>query len=556
MNKILLFSKKYPVEIILVIFALSLSFWLMFHTFSYKDGTMLIAGKAWSDFASHIPLIRSFSFGDNFPPEFPLFPNEPIRYHFLFYALVGMLEKAGVRIDYALNISSAISFTALIITIYLLAKTLFKSTAVGVLSVVFFLFNGSLSFVEFFKTHPLSTSTVNDIITNTIFASFGPYDGKIVSAFWNLNIYTNQRHLALPLAALFAIILFIIKFEKRQKHIPIYSLAVIGILIGILPFSHSSVFIMALSVLGILLLLLPKLRKSIFLILLIGGLLSLPRILFLRETATFIPSINLNYIVPNLSILSFLYYWLMNLGLFFFLIPLGVLTAPSLGKKVFFAFLPLFIIGHTIQFSPEIAANHKFFNAFLIVGNMFAAYLLVRLWNWHVLSKLLVPILIFLMTLSGIIDFFPIKNDSKILLADYPKNQDVAWIIENTPKDSVFLNSTYLYHPASLAGRKIFLGWPYFAWSQGYDTLARDSIWKKILTSSDKNTACMLLRENNLSYLEITKFQERSLDHPEVSSLFENQFIPLYDNPQNRYTIYSVEKSCKEEYETFIPKGS
>jgi hypothetical protein len=67
----------------------------MFSTFSYKDGNMLIASKAWSDFASHIPLIRSFSFGNNFPPQYPLFSGPPIKYHFLFYAFVGLLEKLG-----------------------------------------------------------------------------------------------------------------------------------------------------------------------------------------------------------------------------------------------------------------------------------------------------------------------------------------------------------------------------------------------------------------------------------------------------------------------------
>src|SRR5574340_918749 len=100
----------YLPEICLSIAAFCFSVWLMFHTFSYQSGSMLIAIKAWSDFASHIPLIRSFSLGNNFPPEYPIFPGEPIRYHFLFYLLVGLLEKAGLRIDWALNLPSALSF--------------------------------------------------------------------------------------------------------------------------------------------------------------------------------------------------------------------------------------------------------------------------------------------------------------------------------------------------------------------------------------------------------------------------------------------------------------
>src|SRR3989338_11125828 len=164
---------------------------------------------------------------------------------------------------------------------------------------------------------------------------------------------------------------------------------------------------------------------------------------------------------------------------------------------------------------------------------MFAAYLLARLWNWHILSKLLVSILIFLMTLSGIIDFFPIKNDSKIALADYPKNQDVAWIIKNTEKNSIFLNSTYLYHPASLAGRKIFLGWPYFAWSQGYDTTARSNKIKDILSSVDKKYVCDFLLKNNIQYVSL---YASNPDFPYDSNFWNENFLKKYTGKDKTYS--------------------
>src|SRR5579871_329018 len=152
------FLKTYLFEIILFIIFLVFSTWLMFSTFSYEAGSMLIATKAWSDFANHIPLIRSFSFGDNFPPQDPIFAGQPIHYHFVFYQFVGLLEKMGVRIDYALNVPSMLGFFGLLIMIYIFAKKLFRSRAVATLSVLFFLFNGTLSFLEFFKQHPLSNT--------------------------------------------------------------------------------------------------------------------------------------------------------------------------------------------------------------------------------------------------------------------------------------------------------------------------------------------------------------------------------------------------------------
>src|SRR3990167_9928810 len=92
--------KSYPVEIGVIISSLIFSFWLMWKIFYVSHGSIFIAGKLWSDFGNHIPLIRSFSFGNNLPAEFPLFSGEPIRYHFIFYLLVGWLEKMGWRLDY------------------------------------------------------------------------------------------------------------------------------------------------------------------------------------------------------------------------------------------------------------------------------------------------------------------------------------------------------------------------------------------------------------------------------------------------------------------------
>ena len=94
------------------------SYWLMNRTFQYHDQSFVIASKLWSDFGAHIPLIRSFSFGHNWPPEYPTFPGEPIRYHYLFYLAVAGLEKIGVNLGLALNLLSAAGLTLLLFMIF------------------------------------------------------------------------------------------------------------------------------------------------------------------------------------------------------------------------------------------------------------------------------------------------------------------------------------------------------------------------------------------------------------------------------------------------------
>lgn len=116
----------------------SWSWWLCQSTFSQNGQQLLIASKAWSDFAAHLPLIRSFSVGANFWPEYPQFAGQPIRYHYLFYLLVAGLERLGLNLALALNLISAIGLTWLLIEIFKLGRLIGHRCRVGVLAVILF----------------------------------------------------------------------------------------------------------------------------------------------------------------------------------------------------------------------------------------------------------------------------------------------------------------------------------------------------------------------------------------------------------------------------------
>lgn len=537
--------EKNLVEILVILIGSFFGFILMFSTFYEKNNTIYIASKAWSDFASHIPLIRSFSLGFNFPPQYPLFPGEPIKYHFLFYYFVGLLEKIGLNIGLALNIPSFFGFLLLVFMIYIFSKEIFKSKAVGVLSILFFLFNSSLSYVYFFKKFPISLSSINQITKTTDFQSFAPYGQGLVTAFWNLNIYTNQRHLAMSLALSLFIIYLVIKPLLGKKTLNLKTHVALGIILGLSFFLHTAVFLMTCLAISCLLLTFPKIRKGCLILVIFAAATSLPQYLYLSSSSGYSPHFVLGYLISNnLTAQKFIEFWVYNFGLSLILIPLGFIFANKLQKKVFLSFFILFIIGNTIQFSAEIAANHKFFNYFLIIGNMLSAYFLVFLWKKKYYLKLLVPFLFLFMILGGIIDFFPIYNDRKIELPDYKINKDSSWIISKTNPNSIFLNTTYLYDPASIAGRKIFMGWPYFAWSQGYNTDKRGQTMKSMLSTNDKATACRLLEENKINYIEIKIQNPPDPNIPPISTLYNTQFIKSYENSNNNYSIFSVDTNC------------
>ena len=449
-----LFLKNFT-EILVVVIGLFFGTFLMFSTFSSDSESIQISAKAWSDFASHVPLIRSFSLGNNFPPEYPLFPGEPIKYHFLFYAFAGILEKIGLPIGLALNVPSALGFVFLILMIYLFAKLIFKSKVIGMLSVFFFLFNSSLSFIYYFRNSPISLTSLKQIPYISDFQSFAPYGNGIVTAFWNLNIYTNQRHLAISFALSFIIIYLFVRpiFSKHQQSVKLS--VVLGATLGLSFFLHMAVFLMTSVIIFFISLLFSKVRKFGIILLLVAGLLAIPQYQYLNSSPGFKTIINAGFLIfSDLTFYKFMEFWIYNLGLSIILIPLGFIYSSRNQKKILLAFFSLFFIGNVVQFSPEIAANHKFCNYFIIIGNIFSAYTLYILWRKKQLFRPFVIIIFFFMTFGGIIDFFPIYNDRKISFPDYKINKDSLWILRNTNLDAGFLNTTFLYDPGSLAGRK------------------------------------------------------------------------------------------------------
>ncbi len=578
---------------ILVLF----STWLMFHTFDYDSAqkNILIARTIWSDFGSHIPLIRSFSMGDNFDrmmkfqsPEYPLFSGEPIRYHFLFYMVVGLLEKTGLRLDWALNIPSILGFTLLLWGIWTLAMALFKDKKVAFLSILFFLFNGSLAFLKFFKEHPLSLDTPLDIMRANTFPAFGPWDGGPITAFWNLNIYTNQRHLAWGFAIGIWFLVWV--FRNQNNHWKkIFPAAVLwGVTIGILLYFHQPMLVVMAILISSYFLVFPHLRLPLVISAMIGLLFIVPQLLIVPKTNAFAwhPGYLLNAIPHPATFLSF---WFQNIGLHALLIPFGFFMIPKNARRILFPLFILFAIGNLFQFSIEMAANHKFFNFALILGNMISAYIVINLSSVTLahagvqrkiklfahwiparfdsarrafagmttkIGRICIFVgLVGLLTLSGLIDFFVVFNDQKGTLADVgsPRfageagnNQTATWIAVNTPNDAIFLNSSFLYHPASLAGRKIFMGWPYFPWSAGYDTYKRNDEMRTIYESHDPDIFCPLLKKHHISFVTV----QDSKNDPNLPTIdtdyFRDSFQPVFEDPTTRQWIYSSSTLCPE----------
>lgn len=528
----------------LVIFGISVfSCWLMFSTFSSREGTFYFNGKVWSDFGGHIQMIRSFSMGANFPPEYPTFPGPPISYHFLFYLVIALLEKAGMNIAWATNLLSAAGFGLLLWMIYLLGRMFFSSTAAGILAMFLFLFNGTLDGVVFFEKHPLNWYSFLEIVTAKDFVSFGPWRG-VVAAFWTLNIYINQRHLALSYAIILLLLWPLFRFTLQGKITNQRALLFVA-LSGIwLPLLHKSIIPITVLYAGVWMVFYPRTIKTFLWFYLLLFWAGLPFSFYLKGEIANQPVVQLGFLAQPCTWKAWFRFWWFNLGLYCFIIPVVFFWGKKAVKSWMLAGMMLFALSNIFRFSTEMFNNHKFLNFFILGMQVATAGWLVRLWQKGRLLKIITGLLFVGLTFSGVIDLFPILNESKLFMHDRPKSDSVDWIARNTAKRAVFLPSVGFYNPASLAGRKLYCGYTYFPWSMGYPVYERERVVVRMFAPElDGDALCRLLKIEGINYVIIAPAIG---DWPKVDarqSFIYRKWDPVFVSKEGN-KIYDVQAQC------------
>jgi len=560
-----MFEKQDKALFLVIIFSTLFSIWLMFSTFKVSDGELLIDTKLWGDFQSHIPLIRSFSYGENIPPEYPLYSNEQIRYHFLFYMIVGFLEKIGISIDLALNTLSAFGMTGMLSGIYLLGKKITHSRLASVLAVVFTILNSSFSWIYYFFIGGNRVTEFGEIYRITDWGGFGPYKDTVLSAFWTLNIYTNQRHLAFAFMLVIFAVLFI--YYSKSK----VSLIAGILIIALLPWFHKAAFSILIGILVALIFSISQSRKRLILTLVVGIALSIPGIIYLNnpdggEGAFRIAfgflynSTSWSEIPLENNFLRWIVYWIINIGI----LPIGAflgwvfMQKPNLKFKNFFDKLhfsffnnqsiwfliaaALFIVTNIVAFSVEVGANHKLINFSIIIFNIFAGFAISKLLK----NYFLIPVgfaFFFILILGGVLDIFPILNDREYSIEDQKNNNLAQWVINETPKDSSFFNTTYDYSNVVYNGRKIFYGWDYFNWSLGYDVESRKEIIQATINGRlEKSDVCEYLEGNSLDYILVNESDPEFVETTVDINYFRENFIQEFGS--GNFAVYSVSDSC------------
>jgi DNA-binding beta-propeller fold protein YncE len=322
-----------------------------------------------------------------------------------------------------------------------------------------------------------------------------------------------------------------------------------GVLLGFLPMWNSAVFIAAFVVLAGLFVLCP-LRMQMVALAITAGLMALPQMLYLSRgsgRAQMPKLLHWGYTVDHPTAWNVTKYLGFTFGFKCLLITLALLFASSLQRRVFVAVSSLILVAFSFQFTIEVLANQKFFHIWIIIANLFVAFALWRLWRLSLggitLPGKLAAILLFILIIpGGLIEFFPIHNTYWSEVA-YKNDPLIEWLMKETKPRDIFLTNRFVNHPMLMAGRRVFYGWPYYAWSAGYDASKRDKDYLDLFQSRDPKKVYRLLKENGITYAAFDNAVRRGefvKRHNE--QIYSRYFQKVFDDRQNKYDLLTIYK--------------
>ena len=168
------------------------------------------------------------------------------------------------------------------------------------------------------------------------------------------------------------------------------------------------------------------------------------------------------------------------------------------------------------QVSLEVLANHKFIQVSFILFDVFIAGLLANLLALpigvkerisdkekkgkyaitlkkntfipvQIASAVLCLVLLFGLTATGISEWCIYYNLNKGYVVLHTDSAIAEWVEKNTDEDDIFLTPMWSTNDFFLSGRRVYYGWPYFAWSAGHDTEVRQLNYQWLLTGANGN---------------------------------------------------------------------
>lgn len=538
--------------------------WMMFYVFHMKDGILYSGFSVYGDYAPHTAMMRSFSRGNNFPTHYPHYGGQDVKYHFMFQFLVGNLEYLGLRLDLGYNLVSILSLAGFLMVLYGISYRMFKSFWAGAAAIVFFFFRSGTAFWRYLWEHLQAGDLVRTLEENTAFIGYTTNENW---GLWNFNVYLNQRHLAFGLLmAAVAVWTFMDWVEAGCSHKEqgflwvrnrfftkkawicrnVDTAILLGLFLGLTAFWNGAALIGGLLILaGLavfsdgkldyvicagLAVLFSELQSKIFVS---GSVMS--------------PSFYWGFLADNKSISGVLWYLVEISGFFF----VGMIVAAVFLKRgqraVLMGCLLPMAFAFLVSLTPDINVNHKY----VMISYAFVTVF----WGWIVRCVFLAvknswkkwagraaaAVLCICLSATGIYDYVIIlrDNDSAHRMTVNMESSLTDWLSANLKKNDLLLTPEYTMNEVTMSGAMLYCGWPYYAWSAGYDTGYRAGQAVLIYTTDDPELLKAAVKQEKITYILFEEDME--FEQQECREDIIRETYPLvYTSEDGRIRIYET----------------
>jgi hypothetical protein len=584
----------------LILFGLLAAFitYMMFYVFYMKDGILYSGLTVYGDYAPHTAMIRSFSMGNNFPTQYPHYGGADVKYHFMFQFLAGNLEYLGMRMDVAYNIVSLTSLTGFLMLLYQLALRITGKMCCGVLTIFLFFFRSGMAFYRFVWEHIQAGNLLETLTENVSFIGYTTNENW---GLWNFNVYLNQRHLAFGLLMVtLALYLFMDWLETGTMHEEkgfvwmkerlfskegwrsrnLEQALLMGLFLGLCAFWNGAAVIGGLLILcGFAVFSDGKLDYLIM---------AAVTIFFsYLQTKIFIsgsamsPQIYLGFLAEDKTVWGVVKYLFWMSGVFF----LGLLVLGWFMRRreraILLGFIFPTIFAFVLLMTPDINVNHKYIMISYAFLTIFWAWTICNFWTGERVKrnvkiaderktedieneikketsqsdvktgrdrkirkfagKVLAAILTICLSITGIYDFAVIvKGNGPGRRVAVNMNSDLTcWLAEHLDKNDLLLTPEYSMNEVTMSGVMLYCGWPYYAWSAGYDTNYRAAQAVTIYTTSDSETLKSTVKQEKITYIlfeEGSEFEQQVCQEKIIAATYEK----VYETQDGRIRIYKT----------------
>ncbi len=514
---------------------IALGIWLVADRTFFETADGLFTGNVnnLGDVPYHAQVSASFAYGQNFPPQHPMFAGSGFSYYYLVDFLTALFVVAGLTLLQGTLIVNVALLTSLLVLIHRWARDLTGSAVAARLAPLLLACSGGLGWLIL-----IGQARVAE---HGLIAAFIGSDGRYTIESDGLYRFGNavttllmpQRGLLLGMAL--AVIVFGLIWRQLAERLAAVGtgwrplpggsrMLVAGVLTGILPIVHLHTFAVVLGTAFLLGVVFSQWRTGhwrawvVYVVSTVG--IALPILAWMARGSQ-----------ANLSAffgIEFgwdhgeadpIWFWLTNAGAFIPLLLVGLAWQGRgrLPRRLLLYSLPFlawFVAPNIFRLAPWLWDNIKVLSYWWLGSVPVVALVLARLWAGRPVFKVGAVALAVVLMAAGALDIARATVGSSYQEFDHDGIAFAEMIREQTPPTAVILTTPTYNTPVFLTGRRVFMGYGGWLWSSGLQYTEREQDLRAIYAGEpDAET---LLQRSGISYIVLGPQERREVSPNEA----------------------------------------